>query len=265
MPELLTARRIALFSGVYSNYLALEVALDDARRRGAELIGCLGDLGGFGPHPDRVFPWLTQPDVTCVQGNYDWSIAHGAADCGCGYSDPRDNAFARIAYAYTLRNTSSAHRRWLAALPPLGRLTLGGSRVLLCHGSPRQVNEFLWETGTPTGLLEKFCDDGETDVLCFGHTGIKWHRPLPSGRHAVNVGALGRPENDGTPRVWYTLLTADPELTVEFVSIGYDHESLAREMTREGLPGEFAESIRAGWWTCGLESMPVKERARGRY
>lgn len=265
MPELLTARRVALIGGVYANYLALEAALADARGRGAEAVYCLGDLGGFGPHPDRVFPLLHGAGVTCIQGNYDLAIAEGAADCGCGYTDPRDNHFAQISYAYTLRNTSTENRRWLATLPPVARLALGPWRVLLCHGSPRQINEFLWESTTPNGLLERFCGDASADVLCFTHTGLRWHRALASGRHAVNIGALGRPENDGTPRVWYTLLTANPDLSVEFVPVDYDHETLAVEMTREGLPAEFVETIRTGWWTCCLESMPVKERARGRY
>jgi predicted phosphodiesterase len=258
-------RRIALFGGVYSNYHALMAVLADARSRGAEAIYCLGDMGGFGPYPDRVFPVLREEGVACIQGNYDAAVALGAPDCGCGYTDPRDNHFARLSYAYTLRNTGDTNRRWLATLPPAGRLQLDGYRLLLCHGSPRQTNEFLWETTTPVGLLERFCDAYATDVLCVTHTGVKWHRALPSGRHAVNVGAIGRPENDGTPAVWYTLLTADPELEVEFVAVRYDHETLAREMVREGLPSEFIETIRTGWWTCCLESLPAKERARGRF
>ena len=265
MRELLSARRVALLGGVYSNHLALEAALADARARGAEEIFCLGDLGGFGPHPDRVFPLLRDAGVTSVQGNYDLSVAQGAVDCACGYTDPRDTHFARLSYEYTVRNTSTENRRWLRALPPTLKVALGDTRLLLCHGSPRRINEFLWETTTPNGLLERFCRETESDLLCFTHTGIKWHRALPSGRHALNVGALGRPENDGAPRVWYTLLTADHELSVEFVPVSYDHETLAREMTREGLPDEFVETIRSGWWTCCLESMPVKERSRGRY
>ena len=265
MQELLSHHRVALFGGVYSNYLALEAAIVDARRRGAEALYCLGDLGGFGPHPDRVFPLLRQAGVVCIQGNYDASVAQGAADCGCGYSDPRDTHFARISYEYTVRGTSTENRRWLDALPPVARISVGASRMLLCHGSPRQINEFLWETTTPDALIEKFCRETESDVLCFTHTGIKWQRTLASGCRAVNVGALGRPENEGTPRVWYTLVIADPDLTVEFIPVHYDFETLAREMAREGLPAEFVETVRTGWWTCCLESMPVKERARARY
>src|SRR5262245_28240069 len=102
MQELLSHSRVALFDGVYSNYLALEAAIADARGRGAEAMYCLGDLGGFGPHPDRVFPRLRRAGVRCVQGNYDASVAEDAADCGCGYADPRDNYFARLSYECTV-------------------------------------------------------------------------------------------------------------------------------------------------------------------
>src|SRR5438876_4106542 len=108
--------RIAVLGGVYNNYLALEAALRDARRRGVQAIYCLGDLGAFGPHPDRVFPLLHDFRVQCIQGNYDHSIGNGLADCQCGYTDPRDNHFARISYDYTFRKTSELNRTWMAGL-----------------------------------------------------------------------------------------------------------------------------------------------------
>src|SRR5262249_50085454 len=134
--ERVSARRIALFGGVYGNRPALEAALADARAKDAEAVYFLGDVGGFGPHPDAAARLLRDARVTCIQGNYDAAIAAGADDCGCGYSDPRDVRFAHIAYVYTLGHSSSEHRRWLGSLPPLGRITLGDWRLLLCHGSP---------------------------------------------------------------------------------------------------------------------------------
>jgi diadenosine tetraphosphatase ApaH/serine/threonine PP2A family protein phosphatase len=258
-------RRIAVFGGVYNNALALEAMLADARRRDVEAVFCLGDMGGFGPHPDRVFPLLRDGGVLAIQGNYDESLASGRADCGCGYTDPRDNHYARISYEYTFAKTSADNKRWLASLPRARRIKLGPYRVLMAHGSPRQINEFLWESTTPNGLLRALLREHETDIVLCTHTGIKWHRPLPDDRHAVNVGVIGRPENDGTPRVWYTVLTADPGLAVEFVPVDYDHEGLGRQMEDEGLPPEFAETVRSGWWTTCLENLPSRERARGRY
>ncbi len=263
--QLTQYRRIAVFGGIYNNYLALEATLDDIRRRGAEAVFCLGDMGAFGPHPDRVFPLLEQGKVLAIQGNYDQSLATGLDDCQCGYTDPRDNHFARLSYEYTFRNTSPENKALLGRLPAHRRVKLGQHRVLMCHGSPRRTNEFLWESTSPNCLLEKFFRDFETDILLCTHTGIKWHRVLDGNRHMINVGAIGRPENDGHLNVWYTMLTAGNDLQVEFIPVHYDHETLGREMERENLPPEFIQTTLTGWWTTCLEILPAKERARGKY
>jgi diadenosine tetraphosphatase ApaH/serine/threonine PP2A family protein phosphatase len=259
------ARRIAVFGGVYSNWLALGATLADARRRGAESLYCLGDLGAFGPHPDRVWPLLVENGVETIQGNYEESLAAGAADCNCGYTGPRDNQFARISYDYTAENTSGPFRRWMGRLPRQRRLSLGGKRLLLCHGSPRRINEFLWETTTATAFLDRLLREHEADVVLCTHTGLPWHRRLPGDRHLVNVGAIGRPPNDGRPEVVYALVDAGPPLAVEHVRVAYDHERLAREMRAERLPEPFVETILTGWWTTCLEILPAKERQRGRF
>lgn len=257
--------KIALLGGIYSNHLALVAALEDAQRRGVEAICCLGDLGAFGPHPDKVFPLLQEHNVLCIQGNYDNSIGNGLPDCQCGYTDPRDNHFARLSYAYTFANTSLDHRAWMKELPPQRRVALGKYRLLLCHGSPRRTNEFLWETTTSSHFLEYLLKTYDADVILATHTGIKWHRALPGDKHFINVGVLGRPENDGRTQVWYTLLSAVPELRVEFIPVTYEHEHLAKEMRAERLPEEFVATILTGWWTTCLEVLPAKERRRGKY
>lgn len=259
------AERIAVFGGVYSNHLALQAACRLCAQRDVEAIYCLGDLGAFGPHPDRVFPLLIDHGVHCLRGNYDDSIGRGLPDCQCGYTDPRDNHFARLSYAYTFANTSPRWRDWMRDLPEQRRITLGEHRLLMCHGSPRRVNEFLWESTCSDHFLESLCDDHQADVILTTHTGIKWHRELPSGRRFVNVGVLGRPENDGRTNVWLTILEATPKLRVEFVPVEYDHERLAAEMRAERLPEEFIETVMSGWWTTCLEVLPAKERRRGRW
>jgi len=137
-------------------------------------------------------------------------------------------------------------------------LEVDGRRVLICHGSPRKVNEFLWESTTPTQFLEHLADEYEADLILCTHTGIKWQRELSSGRKVVNVGVLGRPENDGTTNVWYTVIEfhQNQPPAVEFVPVEYDHDRLAKEMQAEGLPDEFVETIRTGWWTTCLEVLP---------
>jgi predicted phosphodiesterase len=258
--------RIAAFGGVYSNHYALQAVIANARRRGAEALFCLGDLGAFGPLPDRVFPILIENSVRTIRGNYDDSIARGLDDCQCGYTDPRDNHFARISYRYTFENTSPRWRAWMGELSEHLRVALGDRRVLLCHGSPRRMNEFLWESTTPTHFLEKLCSDYEADVILCTHTGLYWSRKLSGSRVFANVGAIGRPANDGRTAVWYAMLCLGSSgVEVEFVPVPYVHEALAVAMADEGLPEEFIETILTGWWTTCNEVLPAKERRRGRY
>jgi len=258
--------RIACLGGIYSNHLALAAALADARRRGVDAVYCLGDFGGFGPSPDRSIELLRDNHVVCIQGNYDNSIGHQLDDCQCGYTDPRDNHFAQISYEYTLRHTSDDHRAWMRSLPESRRIEFGSRRLLLAHGSPRKMNEFLWESTTSTQFLDSLADQMRADAMLVTHTGIKWQRELAANRRLVNVGVLGRPENDGATHVWYTVLALEgSRIEVEFVPVVYDHRALADEMRSEKLPEEFIETVLTGWWTTCLEILPSKERRRGKY
>ena len=261
-----SARRVALFGGVYSNHLALEATLADAAAAGADEAICLGDMGAFGPQPDRACEIARRAGIAVVQGNYDHSIGHGLPDCRCGYTDPRDNRYAALSYRYTFARTDPTHRAWLRDLPAAARLSLDGREVYLCHGSPRRANEFLWESTTSDAFLTWLLDETGSDVICASHTGLPWTRELPGGRRMLNVGAIGRPANDGDPRVVYAILSRSDggAPVVEWRRVAYDHAALAAEMRSEGLPEKFAETIETGWWTTCLEVLPQKERARGR-
>ena len=261
-------RCVVVFGGVYSNRHALEAVLVRAEAEGADATYCLGDLGGFGPHPERVWPLLVEHGVRVLQGNYEQSLSSGAEDCNCGYTDPRDNHFAEISYRYTERHCSAGFKQWMGTLPERRRLRLGQREWLLVHGSPRRVNEFLFESTSPVRFLETLLDRERCDGLMFTHTGLHWHRRLPSGRDVVNVGVIGRPANDGRTNVWYTMIEDDPEggpPRVHQRPLDYDFRSLAQEMRAEGLPGEFIETILNGWWTSCLEVLPARERERSKF
>lgn len=260
-------RRVALLGGIYSNYLALEAALRLAKARGVDGIFALGDFGAFGPYPDRSVEILREAGIPCIQGNYEESLSQAGEDCRCGYTDPRDNHYARLSFDYTAARTSGYHKAWMGDLPGHLRFTLGGARVLCCHGSPRRINEFLWASSTPDAFLKRMLDDHEADILACTHTGLHWARFLAGGRRGiVNAGALGRPANDGRTEVWFAILEATAAgPRAEFVPVAYDHARLAREMEAEGLPPEFRETVLTGWWTTCLEVLPAKERAAGRF
>lgn len=257
--------RLALIGGVYNNYIALNEAVRDAKKRGVDEIYCLGDLGAFGPHPDRVFPIIHDNNIKVIQGNYDHSVGNGLDDCQCGYTDPRDNYYAKLSYDYTFQNTSDESKNYLKDLPNEIMLNIDDKQILLCHGSPRRTNEFLWESTTSDHFLKKIFTEYNSDIIIGTHTGIHWERFIDDKLFA-NVGVIGRPENNGQTFVGYSILEINNETVgIEYIPFQYDHFRLAKEMKDENIPEPFIETILTGWWTTCLEVLPAKERIRGKF
>ncbi len=256
--------RIAAFGGAYANPFALRAMLDDARRRGCDRVFCLGDLGGFGAECDAIWPLLRGAGVECIAGNYDVAIGRGDPDCGCGYADERDNHYAQIIYDYTLAATSPEFAAWMRELPLQRREAIDGSNVHMVHGSPLEINDFLWESLDDEELRPRLEASGAEVLLCT-HTGIPWQRQI-DGTLVVNVGAVGRPANDGRRETWYAVLDlCDGQAHAELVPVAYDWRAQAASMRTAGLPEPFMETIETGWWTTCLEIVPPRERSRGRF
>ncbi len=256
--------RIGACGGPYGNPYALRAFVADARARGCQQLYCLGDLGGFGPGVDELWPILTRAGVQCIAGNYDVALARADPDCGCGYRDPRDNEFAQLIYDYTLAHTSRAFAAWMGRLPTQRREHIGGCDVHLVHGSPLALNDFWWESLPEDGHRLRAAASG-ADVVCCTHSGLPWQRRV-AGTLVVNVGVLGKPANDGRREVWYAVLDLDGGTArAELVPLGYDWAAQAASMRRAGLPEPFAETIETGWWTTCVEILPPRERAAGRF
>jgi len=256
--------KIAVCGGLYSNPYALHAFLADARKRGAQRLYCLGDLGGYGAEPEAVWALLTGGEVECIAGNYDVAIAQGSPDCGCGYRDPRDQEYAQIMYDYTIRHTSKQFAAWMAGLPIERRETLDGCSVHFVHGSPVGLSDFWWESDPLRTHAARVAGSGSDIIFCT-HSGLPWIRQV-NDTLAVNVGVLGRPPNDGRLEVRYALASlSGGTVTAEIIRLPYDWRAQARSMRQAGLPEAFTRTNETGWWTTCLEVLPAQERSRGRY
>ncbi|MEL7351898.1 MAG: metallophosphoesterase [Cyanobacteria bacterium P01_A01_bin.116] len=252
---------IALCGGPYSNFAAVEAFL--SRTAAVTHRFCLGDMGGFGPLPNQTLDLIRAAGIGCLQGNYDDAVGNGLRDCGCGYSDERDRHFAQVSYDYTYAHTSEAHRDWLRSLPKHMVLNWRGQRILLCHGSPDQVNEFVWESESDDAKIADYLQRYRVDGICATHSGVPWIRQVAAG-FWFNVGVLGRPANHGQPHVNYGFLNFPIEaasIEPQLMTLAYDVQRTAQAMRAEGLPEEFVASLETGIWTTCAEILPQAERS----
>lgn len=251
-----TCSSIALIGGPYSNFAAVERFL--AATQHVEHRFCLGDIGGFGPHPDRTLQLIRDHKLICIQGNYDHALGFGERDCGCGYSDPLDRHYAQVSYDYTAAHTSDEHKAWLRELPEQLVLHWQDKKILLCHGSPEQANEFVWESETSDQQIRVWLDKHSVDAIVCTHSGIPWLRRMSKG-FWFNVGVLGRPAHEHYNRVYFGMIDFKGDLVPRLLSLEYDPQPVIAAMRAEGLPEVFAQSLATGLWTTCYNVLPTTE------
>jgi putative phosphoesterase len=231
------AERVAVITDIHANLPALEAVLGRIDELGIERIYCGGDLVGYGPHPDQVCALIEQREIPTIYGNYDYAIARDLHDCGCAYITPHDREIGQLSVEWTLVNTGQAAKDFMRDLPFDLRFEVAGASVHLVHGSPRKVNEYLFED-KPDSLFERLAAAEDADMLVFGHTHKPWVRDF-GGVRFVNCGSVGKPK-DGDPRAAFAVISG-PEVTIERVA--YDARAVAAEVRQAGLPTEFADKL----------------------
>lgn len=240
---------ITIFGDIHGNLPALEAVLQDMQAKGLTRLYCLGDLVGYGTFPNEVVGAIQAGGIPTLMGNYDLGVGQDSDDCGCAYKAEIDRARGERSIAWTNAHTTAEHKAFLRGLPSSIAVQLDGVCVLLVHGSPRKVNEYLFED-RPDSTFERILDGVEADVLVCGHTHLPYHKILPSGRQVINAGSVGKPK-DHDPRACYITLAADGRrLAVDFHRVDYDIERAARaiEATPEegGMPHPYAQMLRNG-------------------
>jgi len=178
-------RKIALFSDIHGNIAALDKVLADIQANGIVERYCLGDLVGYSREPTLVINRIRELQIPTVRGNCDEGV--GAA-------------------------VSASDRRWLTELPGQLRFEHRGTRVLMTHGSPRRINEYLTHDMNEDHLLS-MAEDVGADVVCVGHVHVPYHRKIlaPSGKtvHFISDGSVGNPRDGDRRAAWVELVLGD--------------------------------------------------------
>jgi putative phosphoesterase len=256
--------RIALFSDIHANLPALTAVLADIDNKKTDAIYCLGDLVGYNIWPNEVIHEIRKRGIPTIAGNYDFGIGRTSDDCGCAYKTDIEKEMGKISISYTNSLVKENEREYLRTLPAHIKvefqLNENKLNLLLVHGSPRRINEYLFEDREEKSLY-RIMEQAGADIMCFGHTHKPYHRILNASkddkdhfRHAINIGSVGKPK-DGDPRAGYVILTindssntnSSESIAVEFIRVEYDVEAAAKAVENSPLPNEYADMLRKAY------------------
>ena len=248
--------KIALLSDIHANLPAFEAVLEDLEKQQPDAVYCLGDLVGYNVWPNQVIGLVRKHGIATIAGNHDLKVSKimpSEGDCSKEESSE---------YAYKL--VGKKERDYLLTLPRHLRIEFQLNdqplNMLLVHGSPRSINEYLFQD-LPDQYMQELVREYKADILCFGHSHKPYHRVINSGKnssehfhHLINTGSVGKPK-DGDARACYVLVTIDQTagkidqdaVQVEFVRIKYDVEKAAQAVELSLLPDAFADNLRKAY------------------
>lgn len=238
--------KYGILGDIHSNLEALEVVLEDARRRDVTHFACVGDIVGYNASPRECVDLIRERNTVTVRGNHDHYTAHEEELAGF-------HPLAAKVVEWTRAQLTDEQAEYLARLPFVALV----EKFTLVH-STLDTPE-MWGY-----VFDKFEADANfnyqrTAVCFFGHT----HVPLAfektnevrfglyskvrvtlGRRYFINVGSVGQPR-DGDPRAAYAtydLKSGD----VELHRLEYDLARAQARIREAGLPERLAERLAAG-------------------
>jgi putative phosphoesterase len=198
--------RVAALYDIHGNLPALEAALIDVRRCGAEHLVIGGDVLP-GPLANECLALLSKVELpkTFIQGNGDREVLQARA----GTMSPVIPEFFREAMNWNASQLRDADAEHIAGWPLTRRLQIDGlGDVLFCHATPRNDTE-IFVVSTSDDKLRPIFDPLGADLVICGHTHMQFDRTIGRTR-VVNAGSIGMPFQ--APAAYWVLLDGGVEL-----------------------------------------------------
>lgn len=237
--------RIAVFSDVHANLVALEAALKDIRHQSIDQMVCLGDVAASGPQPYQVIQRLIDLQIPCVMGNADEWLLEPEPYRG------ENEIYRKVSEIdnWCAHQLTAADFNFLRSFQETIELPFSDDGVLLCyHGSPRSNTDII-AASTPEADLESLLSGTRATVLAGGHTHIQMLRRYRVSI-LINPGSVGlgyelemsAEKTHNTARAEYAILEWDAGiLSITFRRVPFDLAQLRQAALQSDMPY-------ANWW-----------------
>lgn len=229
--------KIAVISDIHGNIYALMRALEDIEDNKVDTIICLGDLVGYGPHPNEVISMIKRRNILCLKGNYDVSVVDGS------YTYIRENSINSFSLPWAVDELRAANKFYLNSLPTSLTLEFEDKKILFLHGSPNAINEYLLEGNDNTASI---MENLKEDALVCAHTHIPSIKKF-GNKLFINDGSIGKPKI-GRPNPTYCLIEVEKNkpIKAEIKEITYEVKRIVKDMTMLKFPESLIRSFETG-------------------
>lgn len=199
--------RVGLLADIHGNAHALSAVLEAATRAAVDRLIVAGDLVGYYYEPDRVLSLLADWPWIGVRGNHEEMLGRWCQ--GQDRADIRRRYGQGLAVAQERLSADQLDR--LLALPHPTRCEVDGCRVLIGHGSPWDIDDYVYPDAPPDRRARLLALDADLVVLGHTHYPMLWRQDRIQ---VVNPGSVGQPRDRKPGACWALWETASGSITL---------------------------------------------------
>jgi putative phosphoesterase len=209
---------IGILGDIHGNKDALNAVLNAAKACNVARLLITGDLVGYYPFAKDVLVLLAAWDVDIVRGNHEDMLQQSITDKA--YLE-KITAKYGTGLLSSINELSAQEIDYLINLPHPLLLNIENKDIMLSHGSPININDYLYPDNDFIS-----CDwvtDVHCDIFICGHT----HYPMKkvvSDKIVLNPGSVGQPRNKGSAAHWVLYDTISQHF--EFKTEDYDTDDV---------------------------------------
>jgi putative phosphoesterase len=224
--------------------MALEEVLKDIERRDIDDIYCLGDSVGYLPYPNEVVYKLREEGIKLILGNHDLAIVEELKLTDDEYLKLSvEEIQAKASRIFTRQTITDENYSFLSNLDPQVEFEVEGFKVLLVHGSPHRIDEYM---RADVELLRHVTNGVDADVIVSGHTHVPYHL-LVDDKHCINVGSVGKPKHGNSNAVYTILDIDDLGVSTEFIEVKYSLVDILKEIKNNpGINDNLIPALKEG-------------------
>jgi len=188
--------KIAILSDIHGNDEALRTVLMKTNKIGVDKILFLGDYVGYYYNADIILDLIKSYDKEIIKGNHELLMKESLNDKEKSLANQKKYG-SGIEYAKKLLSTEQIN--YLINLPEKKELEIDGLKILMCHGSPRDVWEYIYPDASEE--IKKKCLGSDADFVFIGHSHYSFIYEQ-CNKVLMNVGSVGQNRKVGGIANW---------------------------------------------------------------
>lgn len=205
--------RVGIISDVHSNLYTLMEVYSEFEKEGIDTVICLGDIVGYGPHPNEVINFIKRKQILAIKGIYDAAVVKNDINF------IKEGTINNFSLEFTRNELTKNNLYYLSNLPDEFLMKFGDFKVRFVHKNP--YNEF---------------DDIDEDILVCGYTHLANENKISKHKFILNPGSVGKPYNGNGIVTFGILDISEAIYKFKIMNVGYSFNKIQKDMKMMNFP-----------------------------